>query len=694
MARYNRFSKRAPLRSTYLPQQYMPNFDFLAQALATQQGQYDEVQQASQRLPQHIQADQTDVLAYKALQERRMQEVASAYKEKGLQGGNMARTKLMTDIKNDFAPTGKAYGFEANYRAVGAYQEALKEQLKEGKITKDVYDKVIERSLTEFKSYGEDGTYNQFSGYNPSAYVDVQKKIDDLAKGFETDALNGNAIGPGGRKVGKTMNGQYFYMDTDKQEFIRDEDIRAFVRSTAYADSEISGYLRQEDDLFGTVAVGGQRPKLGPGGKPMKDEDGKVIMEQYTEEIPVSEYKLRNVENALANKYGFMKQTTETKLQQDWLYKMNEQHKRDKKLQEKDDYVHRAALLIEQDGLPKIENSMWKKTDAVKAVDARLSELSLMSGGRNAYDPNSETNKERRKLIEEKNRLLALPDNEDQAAQEFEKWLQTQEGKEQYPGMYDNFIKPELGKITTEGTFETPAQRLTRAQNRWNAVNEDINKRVLRGSVIEGDKRDAMNQTLIGDSSYGGDLQNKVVRPYDRDTHRISEATDLATILDNLGINENEWKELKKNFTVSEEFNPDSPGMPGGILVTGFLPNEDGKNMPINLIIDNDVEGSNYYDRYSGFYRNNIEPLKDHGYGTGFGEPTIITAPDGNKAVIISKIEPKFSDREYVDGQDEYLGLDKQIYYYDPETGKKTPSNLTYDQVNQYIENSNPYKKY
>lgn len=671
---YNRFSQRERLRSDFIPQEFIPNFELLAQALSTQQNRYDQVLEASGKLPQFIRESdmaRQQALQIKADQEAGMEVINEAYRTGGIQAGNAARKKFLTELKQSYSPGGRANRLENDYNLYQAYREELQGN---ENITKDVRDAALKRSLGNYEANFDTG--NPFSGYQTQDYVDVQSKLDKLADGFEKEVREGTAI-MNGRRLYKDFNGQYYVMENDKIEYVDYGEVRDFVMNMAFTDPEIQAFYRQEDDLFG-----------GTFEYQTVDEEGNPVS------IPMGRgmYSINTIADALADKYSFMQQTTKFNVKENWVAKQNRKFAHEKKMKEEDDYGHRASLLLRQDtGLTKIDPRAWKqKVILDEKSQERFDELKRI----NLLVPHSMTKEQREELRAfydaDKGRVKEYSDEErEQQARQFYDWLSKPEGLSKYPSM-----RGYVDKVPLRDADNNPIpleERLEIAAERYNQVLDDVNTRVMRGTVIEGDKRERHNAVMFGGPSSGGDLQDYTLIPYDNTSHELGAATNLKTILDENDITEEQWKEVKKNFTVSKELDPDSPGIPGGILITGFLPNDKGENIEVRFIAKQpSVESENYYNQYSGLYKSDVNPFKDHGYGVGFGEPRVITSPDGEDREVMIYVEPVFN----AENPNEYEGMEKRVFEYNRQTGEKIPSNLSFNELSEYISQRNPLRNY
>jgi hypothetical protein len=246
----NRFDQHISYRSQFIPKEFIADFEGLKQSAALQQQQYDQIQEASNKLPKHIQGDTDAVNKYRLENEQRMEEVTNQYRQ-GIDVGNRARRDYLTDIKRDWSPTGRAFNIQSNYDAYGAYKKDLDDRLATDKINNEFYNAAMNRSTEGFSSYDEDfKNFKQFDGYKLGNYVDVEQDMIDILGNVDKDLAQGKFIGPNGRTVGKTHNGQYFYTDTDEIEYITKGKIQGIIDDMVYADPSRKAFLDQQDDLF------------------------------------------------------------------------------------------------------------------------------------------------------------------------------------------------------------------------------------------------------------------------------------------------------------------------------------------------------------------------------------------------------------------------------------------------------------
>jgi len=579
---YNRFSSRDRLRSTYKPIQPTVNFDLLAKSLERQQGLYDEAKDASSKLPEHLQGDADRVAQYKKAQQEKMNNVANIYETRGIQAGNIARKQLMFDTKEDFGPSGEAYNIQQNYRLGTEYRKQLKKAYQDGKIKENVYKASLARSFNDFQSYDEDDQFTQFEGYTPAHFVDVQKKIDDLAKGFEKDALSGGAM-MGGRKVYKTMNGQYFAMENNKEVYIKEDDVRQFVRDTARGDVEISGFLAQEDRLFGDVnytTTGVQRDAKG---KPILDENGKPMMETLEHTTSRSQFTLMNIENALANKYGFMQRTSEVKLQADYIYKMNEQHKRDKAIKEMDEYTGHRQTAIYASGLNLLEapkdskpyGTAWNaadralRTSEMNKKTAALAEFDRKNkpSGWNIFGSSANRKyKADRAALEQEfdDSRMAKADKLNQAfqerpAQEALAWYTSPEGKDMFPAVAHELQNQSRRTIIDQDgpRLENDEEYLERAKVKGNALAKEINGQTVVFQEFSGAAQKRKREEFV---------KNRMAQTYDY-TSLSTEGgpSDLKGIRDHLAAAGVKFADNAKGQAEMNKFIDENLSLPGNL---------------------------------------------------------------------------------------------------------------------------------
>jgi hypothetical protein len=238
---FNRFSRRTGLTSTFVPKEYTPNFELLAKAMQNQQVNYDIAGEMANKTPEFREADRQGVLDYGQGLQEGMNKVTEAYKKDGIQGGNVARRAYMNQVKQDYSTTGKATGFQNNFESEKQYLAELKQGVATGRITPETYKAAVARSNeSSGTSYGEDGEFNAFEGYQTAEDIDLISHIDKNLKGWLSDTLS--------RKVGTTYNGSYYYTDTN--EAIPREEILNAVKLAAQTDPKARAYLQQQDDLF------------------------------------------------------------------------------------------------------------------------------------------------------------------------------------------------------------------------------------------------------------------------------------------------------------------------------------------------------------------------------------------------------------------------------------------------------------
>lgn len=237
----SRFTQRQGIQSNYVEKFYQPNFELLAKVLEKNQGDYNMFEEVNSKQANYMDVDSEAAKQHMAQKQANMQSITDAYIQGGVQKGNIARKQGMRDLRADWQQGGKSYGLQQNYDNELQYIAEQKARYNSGLITRDTYDAALKYSKNQFAgSFNEDGTFNKFSGYETAEDLDIASEIDNKLKGYISETM--------GRKVGKMLNGDYYYIDT--MEGIPRQEILDATDHIVKTDPRIRAYLDQQDLIF------------------------------------------------------------------------------------------------------------------------------------------------------------------------------------------------------------------------------------------------------------------------------------------------------------------------------------------------------------------------------------------------------------------------------------------------------------
>jgi len=126
-----RFRNIIPVRSNFVPENYVPDFGALATALGAQQQAFDKALAVSEKVPNHLQQDTTDVQDYMSTVRNQINNIAETYANEGVSAGNRARKQLLREINRDWQPGGKADRFQKRLATVQSLKETIDDQYKD-----------------------------------------------------------------------------------------------------------------------------------------------------------------------------------------------------------------------------------------------------------------------------------------------------------------------------------------------------------------------------------------------------------------------------------------------------------------------------------------------------------------------------------------------------------------------------------
>jgi hypothetical protein len=479
----NRFDQYVPYRSTYRPRQFTPNFQMLQQALAGQQKQYDALQQAARKLPEFIDVDRDDVMAYKQELDKRMQGVTSAY-EQGLSQGNRARRDMVNQLIDDWSPTGRAAAFQSNFNSYQDYMKQLDEELKDKRITKDIRDAALMKSRTDFgktfKDFSNPGQANTFSGYRTAEDVSIVEFLDNFYDGWKPDTIRG-------RKVGTALNGEFYYVDSGGSEFVKQSDLIQEGMRAIQADPAASAAIRQRNELFGDVSFA--TPVVDEKGNPVLDENGEPMM--TTGSTGQGTFMAGEAIKATSNKYAYLKQIEDFQLYKNWAAAQRRDHAFQREMEQPLQHINSVVF---KTGLGKnnFSEDNWVGRD-ISDIDKKIKQLSTMikTSGGSPFVPTgsyrTEIEKELSQLRAQRDRLKNNPQDRDLAASKFFNHMETVEGAQEYPDMA--YVMEQVPRLRDEQnqTIESDADYLARLTKAHNDYVDDISVNHLKIAKFSDD---------------------------------------------------------------------------------------------------------------------------------------------------------------------------------------------------------------
>ena len=232
----NRYTQTSPVEFN-LPI-FSPNFELVAQAMGSQQSNYD---QGLEDMNRQIQALSKDYGARDEIIQARqgkIDEIARVYQERGVTEGNRLLKQERRNVLKDHMTGGRAHAIENNFSLYGQYRDQIQKYKDAGNIRKAA---LLERSLNQYEGIGEgeNGIYNSFSGTPIAKEVDSFTKADEYGKGWKAD-----------REITGRRKEDGFFITTS-EEFIDPAQLKRDVFRALASDSEIMEDLSQEAMLMG-----------------------------------------------------------------------------------------------------------------------------------------------------------------------------------------------------------------------------------------------------------------------------------------------------------------------------------------------------------------------------------------------------------------------------------------------------------
>lgn len=184
MAGINRFDKFVTKDYSFnrsVPKEFIPNFNALDELLGQQQQQYDLLNEISYKVPKHLKQDRPLVEEYVQGVQNDISKISGIYVNQGVSAGARAQRDLISKIKRDYSPGGKADAFQKRLTDYNTIDENLK------------------KTYLDSKS----------DQYNPLLYKYYKEKID--IEDFETDGIYGDINAPTAVKHYSTEDLQTYY---------------------------------------------------------------------------------------------------------------------------------------------------------------------------------------------------------------------------------------------------------------------------------------------------------------------------------------------------------------------------------------------------------------------------------------------------------------------------------------------------
>lgn len=325
----NRYYKREP----YELGLYTPPIGYVEKTLQFAQKQYDTNYSVAEMIKNHyiesLPQDRAQANAIQEEYEKRIDDIVATYKGDYSQAGKDLRG-LLSDIKKDYNPGGRAAAISSNYATYKDWLGRHQERLKKGEILAEDLNLANDYFMSNYTGVGNidpvTGDYNRFNPEEVSAYTDPDKIIQDVYKTFK----------PEKRKVGKTVfeNGLKKYT-VEETEGIDANRLLPSFRQALLGNPQYSNYLAQKSKFLGL------------------DSDS---VEQYIDQY--SEQRAQDL--------SYMNVSHDEKFDRDPLYLLREKARLDKKNQ--DDLLQKlsyrydpATKNINRDAV-KIDPENWRKS--------------------------------------------------------------------------------------------------------------------------------------------------------------------------------------------------------------------------------------------------------------------------------------------------------------------------------------------
>lgn len=189
--------------------------------------------------PQHIQKDAPLVDQYFVKPVEGLKSKAiDAFKSGDTSQGINYMKQMEQFIYNAKQPGGAYNAFEDNYKRA---QDYIKSTTDNKDIAKDTKDFSINKSLSNFTTFDEQGGRNVFQGYTPAKDVDLNDYFTKLTKDWaETEWVKGYS---------KSIGGQYFDQRTGKK--VSKAEIVNSLRDSWMNNPDVKPYIQQLAEMYG-----------------------------------------------------------------------------------------------------------------------------------------------------------------------------------------------------------------------------------------------------------------------------------------------------------------------------------------------------------------------------------------------------------------------------------------------------------
>lgn len=208
----NRFYKRTP----YEGELYQPNVQLMASVLEQAQKKYDTnyalADELKNRYIDALPQDRAEADKIQAANEQRINDIVGKYN-----GDYSQATKdlysLISDIKRDYNPGGKAHAIATNYKNYNDAIERERERLKKGEVVQEQIGMLQNYFNRTYTGIGEKdkvtGNYNMLNLPDLAKYVDSSKLIEEAYKSTPEQS----------RKVGRTSfrDGNIYYHEEEQK---------------------------------------------------------------------------------------------------------------------------------------------------------------------------------------------------------------------------------------------------------------------------------------------------------------------------------------------------------------------------------------------------------------------------------------------------------------------------------------------
>lgn len=182
----NRFDVYTPIRSTFMPREFIPNFAALDAALGEQQRGFDVAQAAADKVPQHLKHDVDAITQYRSELDNAMSSVAEAYKNQGLTAGNRARRDLIRQVERDWQPGGRADVFQKRLAKFQTIAENIKKTYEDQPLIQNYYLNKLDKEGVQPYIDPDSGSYGDvISPTGMVRHVDAKEMSEWLNKAID-----------------------------------------------------------------------------------------------------------------------------------------------------------------------------------------------------------------------------------------------------------------------------------------------------------------------------------------------------------------------------------------------------------------------------------------------------------------------------------------------------------------------------